>query len=1151
MKIEIRIILLLSIILTGGILTITYMRKSDEDKMSLLLKNRLAEKDSIYDKILDLKSHSLYMIASYEYSIWDEMVDYTKLASAAILTESETEKKKEFEENSIDFLLGQYKFCGVWVYDINYSCLYAHEDFDEDTTTKIPLSRFDLSKAFLKQNEGKGNCFTHFFIKTKNGDLMEVRGACIQGTLDNDRKDAPSGYLFVAKLWDDKYMKELGDLNSAFINVSFDSSNFHSDSEIKLVHTNGTLVSSRNYSGFDGSVIAHTIINYPTPFYSQLNTSNLNTSAVFIIFCIILFSLVTGAFISWVRNPLFHISQSLNNNSPVSILKLSKFKNEFGKLAQLIINFFKQKEDLHYEIEMRQQKEQALRNSEKRFIDVTEAAGEFVWETDISSNVLYISSKILEATGYTIDECIGSSFIEIIGEDDLSKIKDLFHEFAKTTQSFKNVEFKFVRKDGSIGFMRISGTPMVNEQNEVVGFRGTGQDVTAQKQFEEELRQAKELAESANLAKSEFLANMSHEIRTPMNGIMGMTELTLATNCTEEQREYLELVKTSADNLLIVINDILDFSKIEAGKMELEEIDFDLRDMMSKTMKLLALRKKNKSIEMILDIDEEIPKVIVGDAGRLRQIMINLVGNALKFTENGEIGLRARLNKTENGKSVIDFTISDTGMGIPETKLKSIFEPFTQADGSTTRKFGGTGLGLTITRKLIGLMQGDIYVSSEFGKGSEFHFNAEFGIGQNITRYLPADFEVLRKLKVLIVDDNITNRRILEGQLRNLVDQIVCADSGRNALFELSKAYNDGRPYDLMLLDIQMPGMDGWDVARKMRENSNFSTTKIFVMSSVADNIDQSERQRLNVTAFMAKPVTYQELLDELFHLFGKSICENVNSASQTQTVKVYQHRSLNTLLAEDDLINQKLAITVLEKNGFKVTLANNGLEVLDLMQKDKFDLIFMDVQMPELDGYETTLRIRDAETVTGEHIPIIAMTAHAMKMHRDRCIEVGMDDYVSKPIKTDEVFKVMAKLFEGKEIAMKEAEQQVTKDEENSFQFFNLDFFSEQCVGDKMLMSELIKMFLKSVTPQLDSLDKAIAIRESFDLNRITHKMRGSISPFGAKATGDLLFILEAMGKENSWENIDEIYALAKTSVEKLMNELQFFLDESKRKVA
>ena len=980
---------------------------------------------------------------------------------------------------------------------------------------------------------------------------MEIRGASIHGTLDNNRLDVPNGYLFVAKLWDINYLNELGKLNIADISMNLDSTTFNKNILCNKFDEKGTLTSSRILKGFDGKVIAKTNISYPTPFYSQLNSGAEKANLIFIAFCFVLFILVTWAFISWVRNPLVHIAQSLNHNNPRYISKLSNSKTEFGKLALLIIKFFKQKEDLQSEITARQKNEAALRNSEKRFIDVTEAAGEFVWETNVKGEIIYISSKITDATGYLIDECVNADFSCIISNEDQLKIIDSFRLFIINSESFKDIEFRIIRKDNSNGYIRVSGTPAFDEFGNVVGFRGTGQDVSVHKQFEEELRQAKELAESANMAKSEFLANMSHEIRTPINGIMGMTELTLATNCADEQREYLELVKTSADNLLIVINDILDFSKIEAGKMELEEIDFDLRDMMSKTMKLLALRKKDKGIEMILDIDEEIPKIIVGDPGRLRQIMINIVGNAIKFTEKGEIGLYAKLNRKESGKTVIDFTISDTGIGIPQDKLKSIFEPFTQADGSTTRKFGGTGLGLTITRNLIGLMHGEVYVTSELGKGSKFHFNSEFGIGQSITRYLPADFEVLNKLKVLIVDDNLTNRRIMEGQLKNLVDGIICVENGRTALYELSKAYNDGYPFDLILLDVQMPGIDGWEVTRIMRDNPNFDSTKIFVMSSVADNIDIHEREKLNISTFMAKPVTYQELLDELFLIFGHVISDHAKEKIQNSTVKIYQSKSLNILLAEDDLINQKLAITVFEKNGFKVTLANNGLEVLDILKKENFDLIFMDVQMPHLDGYETTLKIRENELTTGQHIPIVAMTAHAMKMHRDRCIEVGMDDYVSKPIKTDEVFKVMAKLFEGKEIAISEAEEIENNAEEFNFNYFNASFFSEQCVGDAGLMTDLIKLFLKSILPQLDSLDEAVGIREGFTMNRITHKMRGSISPFGAKNTGDLLYVLENMGKENSWVDIESHLSNAKNSVLGLVKELQFFIENKQRKTA
>jgi len=1149
MRIQHRILILITALIFSGIAVVAFLRRTDNEKMNLLLENRLLEKDSAFDKIADLKSNSLFMITNYEYSIWDEMVNYVHEYSDSNFSVEKLEAKKDFETNSIDFLIPQYKFCGVWVYDLNFGCLYGINTYDSDSTSKIPLSRFELLKAFMVSNEGEGKYFTHFFIKLKTGDLMEVRGATIHGTLDSDRKDPPQGYFFTARLWNKSYLNELGTLNLAEISISYDSTKYNKRIGVKEVVEDGTLVSSRNFKGYDGRVIAHSIISYPTSYYSQLSSTNKKVNWIFICFSALFLILVVIAFMFWVSRPLYSLSLSLHKSNPFFIEALSHKKTEFGELARLIISFFKQKEELQMEIAAREQSESALRDSEKRFMDVTEAAGEFVWETDSENKIVYISKKIVDSTGYSIEESLNTSFFGIIVPEEIERVKNILSEKTLSSTGFKDVEFRFQRKDNSIGYMRVSGTPVLNFSGSVTGFRGTGLDVTIQKQFEEELCLAKEQAESANIAKSEFLANMSHEIRTPMNGIMGMTELTLATNVTDEQREYLELVKASADNLLMVINDILDFSKIEAGKMELEDIDFDLRDMMSKTMKLLALRKKDKSIEMILDIDEEIPKVLIGDPVRLRQILINLVGNAIKFTMKGEIGLKAKLRKTENGKSVIEFCVSDTGIGIPQSKIKTIFEPFTQADGSTTRKFGGTGLGLTITRKLIGLMNGDVWVESEMGKGSEFKFFVEFGIGQRVTRYLPADFEVHRKLKVLVVDDNLTNRRIMEGQLKTIAGEIICVDSGRNALFELSKAYNSGHPFDLMLLDVQMPGMDGWEVARRLRENPNFDHTKIFVMSSVADNIDRSERQKLNIHSFMAKPVTYQELLDELFHLFGSA--QNFSVAQKENPVKIYQHKSLHILLAEDDLINQKLEITVLEKSGFKVTLANNGLEVLDHLNKGTFDLIFMDVQMPELDGYETTLKIRETEKETGTHIPIVAMTAHAMKMHRDKCMDVGMDDYLSKPIKTDEVFKVMNRLFEGKEVSITEAVEIQQKNQESFYKIFNEQFYSEQCVGDKILMSELIKLFLKNAPSQIEAVAKAVMNKEAYDLNRSAHKLKGSVSPFGSKEATEKFYALELAGKEADYVDIEEKFEAARNILNTLISELQDFMNQSESKAA
>jgi len=525
---------------------------------------------------------------------------------------------------------------------------------------------------------------------------------------------------------------------------------------------------------------------------------------------------------------------------------------------------------------------------------------------------------------------------------------------------------------------------------------------------------------------------------------------------------------------------------------------------------------------------------------RLRQVIINLIGNAIKFTDHGEVVCRVRMIGEENGVAQLQFIISDTGIGIPEEKLKNIFEPFTQADGSTTRKFGGTGLGLTITRKLVEMMSGNIHVESIFNKGSQFIFNIRLKVGNAVTRIMPVKVEELKNMKVLIIDDNLTNRRILEGQLKNVVSSITLADNGPAGLIEMGKAYNAGNPFDLLLLDVQMPLMDGWEVAQQIYRNENFRHTKIFVMSSASNNIDASERAKLNVTSFMAKPITYQDMMGELLKIFGET--EVVRSVTDKETV-VYNIRELNILLAEDDLINQKLAITVLERSGHKVTLANNGIEVLQLMKNNKFDVIFMDVQMPQMDGYEATLRIREIEKETNTHIPIIAMTAHAMKVHRDKCLEVGMDHYVSKPIKTDEVFSLLSRIFEGKEISLQETKTVTEATPADSNVCYDHTFFAEQCVNDISLMKELVNLFMKNVDKQMSGLQQAILAKEINDINRITHKMRGSIVIFGAKECSEVLLKMETNSKQNNLEGVEQDFTLATEKINLLRKDLENFL--------
>jgi PAS domain S-box-containing protein len=796
------------------------------------------------------------------------------------------------------------------------------------------------------------------------------------------------------------------------------------------------------------------------------------------------------------------------------------------------------------------EEQQALLRSKGLLAEAQRLAQLGNWELDLATGSVVWSEQMYRNAGLKREDFAATreAALNLIHPDERDLVSAAAREALKGGKPF-DVELRFLRPDGTLRMVHCMAEVTFDAQGRPVRMFGTVQDVTARKQLEEELRQAKEAAEEANSLKSRFLANMSHEIRTPMNGVLGMTDLLADTRLDGEQLEYVQAIKSSAVSLLDLINHILDFSKIEARKVELEEVAFELRGSLESILQPLAIRAAEKGLELALRVPPELPDALLGDLGRLRQVVVNLVANAVKFTEKGEVLLSVSWEPDYQGQGCFHFVVSDTGIGIPEHQQQRIFDPFSQADASITRSHGGTGLGLSICAGIVELLGGCIWVESTPGRGSAFHFTARFGRQPGLPlSAAAAELAALRDLAILVVDDNDTNRSIQQETLSSWRMRPLAAASGQEALQLMAASRSSQLPIRLALLDAELPGLDGYQLAESMNADAPAPCPTIMMLPPNLQRPDAARSRELGVVAYLTKPVKRSALLRALCAAVGATSPETAEPPALPTPVPGAAWCPLSILVADDNRVNQRVVTRILEKAGHAVTVVANGSDAVaavDCRGKAPFDLVLMDLQMPELDGYQATALIRGSAAPGTAYLPIIALTAQTREGDRERCLRAGMDGYLAKPIDADALLCAVAQVTR---MPLLPAPQPDGPAAAGAACLADAGADHAQALarmgGDLNTFREVAGMFAADAPELLGELRAALAEEAPLQLSRAAHALKGALGYLGARVPGELAQTLEAMGKSGDLVAAREVLAALQGEIERLERTLHLFIE-------